>query len=190
MTRRKLMLIAITVAASTVLFSGATGTASAATKDYSSPDGVCYTTGWCHWSEVCYDAFGGCYFDFWCPQGATSPSQCQYSGGFYPYATTATSSASGSGVGSSTSTTSTTSTTSSNSDVITSSVTMNSDSGDTGTVVTLNPGTDCSQGAYTSACSGLGTGSYSSSATTSVMNGGVVGYSDYGNFDPYIGWWR
>ena len=86
----------ILIAAITALSVAFTGTASAASSDYSSPDGVCYTSGWCHWNEVCYDSFGGCYFDFWCPNGATSPGQCLYYGGFAPYATAA-SSASGPG---------------------------------------------------------------------------------------------
>jgi hypothetical protein len=90
----RLFIILAAIAAVSVAFAG---TASAASKDYSSPDGICYTSGWCHWNEVCYDAFGGCYFDFWCPNGASSASQCLYYGGFAPYAT-ASSSASGDGV--------------------------------------------------------------------------------------------
>jgi hypothetical protein len=89
----RLLILLAAITALTVAF---TGTASAASSDYSSPDGICYTNGWCHWNEVCYDTFGGCYFDFWCPNGATSPGQCLYYGGFAPYATAA-SSASGSG---------------------------------------------------------------------------------------------
>lgn len=63
MTHRQLIAIATAVAALTLVAPTLTGTASAAAKDWHSSDGVCYTSGWCHWSEACYDAFGGCYFD-------------------------------------------------------------------------------------------------------------------------------
>jgi hypothetical protein len=88
MTHRQLIAIATAVAALTLVAATLTGTASAAAKDWHSSDGVCYTSGWCHWSEACYDAFGSCYFDFWCPAGAASAGQCVYYGGFAPYATT------------------------------------------------------------------------------------------------------
>jgi hypothetical protein len=88
MNGKRLIVLAAAVATLALAMTALAGTASAATKDYSSPDGVCYTSGWCHWDEVCYDAFGGCYFDFWCPKGATSSGQCLYYGGFAPYATT------------------------------------------------------------------------------------------------------
>ena len=103
MNGKRLIGLAATLAALALFATALPGTASAAGKDYSSPDGICYTSGWCHWNEVCYDAFGGCYFDFWCPQGATSPGQCLYYGGFQPYASAA-SSASGPGVNDSSST--------------------------------------------------------------------------------------
>ena len=195
MTRKHL--IALATATAVLAMAGATlaGTASAATKDYASPDGTCYSSGWCHWNEVCYDAFGGCYFDFWCPQGATSPGQCSYYGGFQPYAT-AVSSASGPGVTTSTSTSSASSagggsgsTTSSTTSVITSTATID-DSTNGGGTVTLNPDTGCDGLSFTSTCYSVGTGNYSRSATSNAMNGGVMGYSDYGNFNMWGGWWR
>jgi hypothetical protein len=54
----------------------------------------------------------------------------------------------------------------------------------------LNPDTGCDGLSFTSACYSIGAGTYSRSATSNVMNGGVVGYSDYGDFNPYGGWWR
>jgi hypothetical protein len=164
---RKAMAGAATVvAALVVLASVATGGAAAASRDYASPDGVCYTNGWCHWSEVCYDAFGGCYFDFWCPQGATSTGQCTYSGGFAAY-TTATSSASGPG----------------SSDTITGSATVGdgsnggTNSGGSSLDVTASSGEtltisgDCDGILASSSCLSPGDENYSQQAETSVTNG-------------------
>ena len=64
MSRQRLLgLLALPLVATALPALVLTGTASAAAKDWHSSDGVCYTSGWCHWSEACYDAFGGCYFD-------------------------------------------------------------------------------------------------------------------------------
>jgi hypothetical protein len=86
---RLTMILAIAAALAVAL----SGPASAAAKD-SYTGGLCYSNGWCQWSVACYDAFGGCFYDFWCPVNASSTGQCVYYGGFAPYASTATSTAS------------------------------------------------------------------------------------------------
>lgn len=146
MTRKHLIALATATAVLATVGAMLAGTASAATKDYASPDGTCYSSGWCHWNEVCYDAFGGCYFDFWCPQGATDTGRCSYYGGFQPYAGAASSA---SGVGTSTSTSSASdsgvssgSSSSSATNVITSTATIDN-STNPGGVVTLTGSNYC-----------------------------------------------